>query len=210
MRGWNSFSNDWSRMQLRMNHTLWENGIGRGRPATINAFASVEKRKKKKFKNGIPEGLENDGRQSGSEVWDSDSGEWVLRKNQSESQPQDMTGMESSSMDSPDGMKSKENTRGKKKKRKKRQEENSGQQQTDVKGNMQDMKKNCLEQRSAAMQSGKKQTGKVAGAGLQVKEPTSLQEAILWAEILGEPVSVRRRKKRVNQCYGNQGNAYRR
>lgn len=41
-------------------------------------------------------------------------------------------------------------------------------------------------------------------------EPSDLQQAVLWAEILGEPVSVRRRKKRMNQFNGNQGNAYRR
>lgn len=37
-----------------------------------------------------------------------------------------------------------------------------------------------------------------------------LQDRMVWAEILGEPVSVRRRKKRVEQLYGNQGHAYRR
>lgn len=38
----------------------------------------------------------------------------------------------------------------------------------------------------------------------------SLQEAVIWAEVLGDPVSRRRRKKRVNQLYVNQGNASRR
>ena len=35
-----------------------------------------------------------------------------------------------------------------------------------------------------------------------------LQKAILWSEILGEPVSKKRRRRRVNQYYGNQGHAY--
>lgn len=37
-----------------------------------------------------------------------------------------------------------------------------------------------------------------------------LQDRVMWAEILGEPVSVKRRKKRMEQIYGNQGHAYRR
>lgn len=37
-----------------------------------------------------------------------------------------------------------------------------------------------------------------------------LQDRMIWAEILGEPVSVKRRKKKVEQLYGNRGHAYRR
>lgn len=33
----------------------------------------------------------------------------------------------------------------------------------------------------------------------------NLQEAVVWAEILGDPVSRKRRKKRAGQLYGNQG-----
>lgn len=46
------------------------------------------------------------------------------------------------------------------------------------------------------------------GAG-SVKNTVDLQQAVLWSEILGDPVSRKRRKKRVNQLYGNQSNAYR-
>lgn len=38
----------------------------------------------------------------------------------------------------------------------------------------------------------------------------SMAEAIVWSEILGDPVSVRRRKKRMERFYGNQGDAGRR
>lgn len=40
--------------------------------------------------------------------------------------------------------------------------------------------------------------------------PINLQEAVVWAEILGEPVSKRRRRRRVSWQDGNQSNAYRR
>jgi len=33
----------------------------------------------------------------------------------------------------------------------------------------------------------------------------SLEEAIMWSEILGEPLSKKRRRKRMEQRYGNQG-----
>lgn len=36
-----------------------------------------------------------------------------------------------------------------------------------------------------------------------IPDAAELQKAILWSEILGDPVSVKRRKKRVNQIYGN-------
>lgn len=44
-----------------------------------------------------------------------------------------------------------------------------------------------------------------------VKEPETieLQEAVLWAEILGEPVSKKRRRRRIEQIYGNQSYARR-
>lgn len=38
----------------------------------------------------------------------------------------------------------------------------------------------------------------------------NLQEAVVWAEILGDPVSRKRRKTRMRQGYGNQGYAGRR
>lgn len=37
-----------------------------------------------------------------------------------------------------------------------------------------------------------------------------LRQAVLWSEVLGEPVSKKRRKDRVSRQYGNQSNAYRR
>ena len=49
------------------------------------------------------------------------------------------------------------------------------------------------------------------GGTVTEKNPSmSLQEAVVWAEILGEPVSRKRRKKRMGQLYGNQGYAGRR
>lgn len=50
--------------------------------------------------------------------------------------------------------------------------------------------------------------GGALGPGIE-KNPEALRQAVFWAEVLGEPVSVKRRKKRVNQQYGNQGNAHR-
>lgn len=47
-------------------------------------------------------------------------------------------------------------------------------------------------------------------AKVQMANTEQLQSHIIWAEILGEPVSVKRRKKRVEQLYGNQCHAYRR
>lgn len=38
----------------------------------------------------------------------------------------------------------------------------------------------------------------------------SMREAVVWAEILGEPVSQKRRRRRVNLHNGNQSNANRR
>ena len=169
MKSWNVFSGDWSRMRYRMNQTLWESGGGRGGSGlrgsmqAVNTFAP-KKKKKKKFKNGILEGLENDGQQSGAEVWSSDS--------------EDGFG---------DGAPQKDTTR-----------------------SVPDPKKGRLEQQAAAMQAGKSAQQEVSGKEWQVKDPAALQEAIVWAEILDDPVSVKRRKRRVNQYYGDQGNAYRR
>lgn len=175
MSGWNSFSNDWSRMQLRMNHALWESGIGRGRPAAVNTLASVTKKKLKKLKNGIPE----DGHQNDSEVWNSAAGEWMSEENHSESRLEDMTEMET-----------------------------DNQYQADNGSDIQDGKKHRLEQQVAAIKT-QSSWKEGIGEGYQVEDPAFLQRAIVWAEILGDPVSVRRRKKRVNQFYGNQGNANR-
>lgn len=36
-----------------------------------------------------------------------------------------------------------------------------------------------------------------------------LRQAVVWAEILGEPTAKKRRRARERQRYGNQGNAYR-
>lgn len=51
------------------------------------------------------------------------------------------------------------------------------------------------------------------GGKMQVKLPgrtdisrTDLQQAVIWAELLGEPVSKKRRKRRVNGQYGNPSN----
>ena len=59
--------------------------------------------------------------------------------------------------------------------------------------------------RSKELQTAEQDIASAAGsrAGIRVNNPEELQTAVLWAEILGDPVSVRRRKKRMNQYYGN-------
>lgn len=47
-------------------------------------------------------------------------------------------------------------------------------------------------------------------AGANRLKPEQLGQAILWSEILGDPVFRKRRRKRMSQQYGNQGDAYRR
>lgn len=46
--------------------------------------------------------------------------------------------------------------------------------------------------------------------GEMIPSREKLREYMVWAEILGEPVSVKNRKKRVERIYGNQGHADRR
>lgn len=45
---------------------------------------------------------------------------------------------------------------------------------------------------------------------VQTFSAEQMQDRMIWAEILGEPVSVKRRKKRMERLYGNQSHAYRR
>jgi hypothetical protein len=53
--------------------------------------------------------------------------------------------------------------------------------------------------------------GKTSHKDARRQQPAmTLQEAVVWAEILGDPVSIKRRKKRMGQIYGNQGYAGRR
>lgn len=52
--------------------------------------------------------------------------------------------------------------------------------------------------------------GSKAPETLAQKPSLDLQEAVVWSEILGDPVSRKRRKKRMGQLYGNQSYAGRR
>lgn len=40
---------------------------------------------------------------------------------------------------------------------------------------------------------------------VRLENAMNLQEAVLWAEILGEPVSKKRRRERMEKVYGNSG-----
>ena len=85
----------------------------------------------------------------------------------------------------------------KKKDRKKKEEE----QELELETVIETEKSEQPEQAAALGQTGRSE---------QVLSAEYLQNRMIWAEILGEPVSVKRRKKRVEQLYGNQGHAYRR
>jgi hypothetical protein len=52
--------------------------------------------------------------------------------------------------------------------------------------------------------------GRYAGTEYGCPDAVNLQDAMAWAEILGDPVSKKRRRRRVSQQYGNQGNVNRR
>lgn len=119
-----------------------------------------KKNKKKKFKNGMPEGLENDGQSSENDHWNEASGEWT---------------------DEP--------------------------QETFVQMTLQEPQQ--LRTNTASQQTRKQQPEKTT-ASVYTKSAEELQEIMLWSEILGEPAAVRRRKRKVNQQYGDQSNAYRR
>lgn len=45
--------------------------------------------------------------------------------------------------------------------------------------------------------------------GFPPRNPRELGQAIIWAELLGEPLAKKRRKQRMERYYGNQGNARR-
>jgi hypothetical protein len=52
--------------------------------------------------------------------------------------------------------------------------------------------------------------GRYAGTEYGCPDAVNLQDAMAWAEILGDPVSKKRRRRRVSQQYGNQSNVNRR
>ena len=45
--------------------------------------------------------------------------------------------------------------------------------------------------------------------GFTPQNPEEMRQAIIWAELLGEPLAKKRRKQRMERYYGNQGNARR-
>lgn len=69
---------------------------------------------------------------------------------------------------------------------------------------------NQLEEKAEELET--KEAGKErrAPVTLERKPAIDFQEAVVWAEILGDPVSRKRRKKRMGQLYGDQGYAGRR
>lgn len=69
---------------------------------------------------------------------------------------------------------------------------------------------NRLEEKSETAEGKEARKRSKAPETLEQKSSMNLQEAVVWAEILGDPVSRKRRKKRTGQLYGNQGYAGRR
>lgn len=170
MRGNQMFSSDWYRRQVRNELELFRVSSGIGTmgemPLPTLLRSGKKKNKKKKFKNGMPEGLENDSQQK------------LLEIDEGEETPQPK----------------KRKKRGKKARAAKRQQEPQQQ----------------LRNNAAQQQTRKKQQPEKTTASVYTKSAEELQEIMLWSEILGEPAAVRRRKRKVNQQYGNQSNAYRR
>ena len=184
MKSWNVFSGDWSRMRYGMNQNLWESGAGRGSSGlsgrqAVKSFVP-KKKNKKKFKNGIPEGLENDAQQMEMDLSEAD-----MQENRES------------------GFQDKKKAYGKKEKRRNHPAASGDQQRENpVQQSTQNTKKSLLEQQAVAMKAGSLIEER-AEDGWQIKDPAALQEAIVWSEILGEPVSLKRRKRRVNQYYGD-------
>lgn len=192
MSSWNSFYSQrfWREGMTELN--LWTGGIGRKasgirQPQPDWNFAS-RKKKQKKFKNGIPEGLQNENQSDGSEVWNETAGEWTaedaLSCSQAESQDENI-----------------QKSRKRKKKRKK-----SSKKKTDLTQSEHGYENVNRQQPAQQMKS----EGQETNRPFMEKDASELLEILLWSEILGEPVSVKRRKRKADQGCGNQGNADRR
>ena len=212
MRGNQMFSGDWYRRQVRNELELFRVSSGIGTmgemPLSTLLRSGKKKNKKKKFKNGMPEGLENDSQSSENDHWNEASGEWTDEPQETFVQMtlQDLLEIDEEmpaarqqklleideGEETPQPKKRKK--RGKKARAAKRQQEPQQQLRTNA----------------AQQQTRKKQQPEKTTASVYTKSAEELQEIMLWSEILGEPAAVRRRKRKVNQQYGNQSNAYRR
>lgn len=212
MRGNQMFSSDWYRRQFQNEiNLLLSSGAGkrtgRSEIPMPNLFQpSKKKNKKKKFKNGMPEGLENDSQSSENDHWNEASGEWtdepqetfvqmtlqdLLEISEDEEVPADRQQKLLEISEAAASQPKKRKKRGKKARAAKQQEPQQ------------------LRTNTASQQTRKQQPEKTT-ASVYTKSAEELQEIMLWSEILGEPAAVRRRKRKVNQQYGDQSNAYRR
>lgn len=210
----NMFSSDWYRMQFQNEiNSLLSSGAGKraGRSEMPDLFQpSKKKNKNKKFKNGMPEGLENDSQSNENTHWNEASGEWTDEPQETFVQMTLQDLLESSEDEEVPAARQqqlleidageeipqpkKQKRRGKKARAVKQQQEPQQQLRTNT----------------AQQQMIKKHRPEKSPAGAYTKSAEELQEIILWSEILGEPAAVRRRKRKVNQYYGDQGHAYRR
>lgn len=212
MRGNQMFSSDWYRRQFQNEiNLLLPSGAGkrtgRSEIPMPNLFQPGKKKnKKKKFKNGMPEGLENDSQSSENDHWNEASGEWtdepqetfvqmtlqdLLEISEDEEVPADSQQKLLEISEAATSQPKKRKKRGKKVRAAKQQEPQQ------------------LRTNTASQQTRKQQPEKTT-ASVYTKSAEELQEIMLWSEILGEPAAVRRRKRKVNQQYGDQSNAYRR
>lgn len=209
MRGNQMFSSDWYRRQVRNELELFRVSSGIGTmgemPLSTLLRSGKKKNKKKKSKNGMPEGLENDSQSSENDHWNEASGEWTDEPQETFVQ---MTLQDLLEIDEevPAARQQKlleidegEETPQPKKRKKRGKKVRSAKQQEPQQ----------LRTNTASQQTRKQQPEKTT-ASVYTKSAEELQEIMLWSEILGEPAAVRRRKRKVNQQYGNQSNAYRR
>ncbi len=174
-----------------------------------NLFQPGKKKdKKKNFKNGMPEGLENDSQSSENDHWKEASGEWTDEPQETFVQMTLQDLMEISEDEEVPAARqqklpeiSEEATLHSRKRKKRGKKAHAGKQQREP----QQIKTNTAQQQTIKKKQPEKTT-----ASVYTKSVEELQEIILWSEILGEPAAVRRRKRKVNQQYGDQSNAYRR
>lgn len=205
------FSSDWYRRQVRNELELFRVSSSIGNkgeiPLSTLLRSGKKKNKKKKFKNGMPEGLKNDSQSSENDHWNEASGEWTDEPQETFVQMtlQDLLEIDEEVPAA---------------RQQKLLEIDEGEETPQPKKRKKRGKKACaakkqeppqqLRTNTAQQQIRKKQQPEKTTASVYTKSAEELQEIMLWSEILGEPAAVRRRKRKVNQQYGNQSNAYRR
>lgn len=173
-----------------------------------------KKNNKKKIRNGIPEGLVNDGQSRGDEIWKDGewSGDW--QDAGTEEKPMRLRSLkeaEEAEMQEAEGQPARLWSL-------KEAEEAETQEAEGQLARLYSLKEEemqeteeveALKQPPQGMQLQKKRNqGKERENSGNGMDSAGLQEIMTWMEILGDPVSVKRRKRR-NSYYGNQGNAYR-